>query len=179
MARTVVAIFDDFLTANSAVREMVDQGFERDNISIIADNSRGAYSFTNPTPAAAVSTNAGTTDENRSLVGGGAGIGAAIGGIGGLLFGLGALVIPGLGPVIAAGPLVAAISTLTGAGVGAAAGGVTGSLLNALIGLGIPEEEAAYFSEGVRRGGVLVTLQADEDRTEQITGIFNHHNPVA
>ncbi len=178
MARTVVAIFDDFLTANSAVREMVDKGFERDNISIIADNSRGVYSFTTPTAAVAASTNGGTTDENNSLVGGGAGIGAAIGGIGGLLIGLGALVIPGLGPVIAAGPLVAAISTLTGAGVGAVAGGVTGSLLNALIGLGIPEEEAGYFTEGVRRGGVLVTMQAEEDSSEQIMSIFSHHNPV-
>ncbi len=178
MARTVVAIFDDFLTANSAVRELVDNGFERDSISILADNSRGVYTFTNLTPIGSASTKGGTTDDNGSLVGGGAGIGAAIGGIGGLLIGLGALVIPGLGPVIAVGPLIAAISTLTGAGVGAVAGGVTGSLLNALIGLGIPEEEAEYFSEGVRRGGVLVTMQSEENNTEQIMSIFNHHNPV-
>jgi hypothetical protein len=178
MARTVVAIFDDFLTANLAVRELVDNGFERDAISIIAEDSRGVYTSTNPTPIAAASNNGETTTENGSLVGGGAGIGAAIGGIGGLLIGLGALVIPGLGPVLAAGPLVAAISTLTGAGVGAVAGGVTGGLLNALIGLGIPEEEAEFFSEGVRRGGVLVTMQAEENGAEQIMSIFNHHHPV-
>jgi hypothetical protein len=182
MARTIVAIYDDFQAANSAVRELVDSGFPRDNISIIANSGRGEY--TQGTAASgAATTGAATTgenvaDETGAGAGVGAGIGAAIGGIGGLLVGLGALTIPGIGPVIAAGPLAVALSTLTGAGVGAVAGGVTGGLLGALIGLGIPEEEAEYYAEGVRRGGVLLTVQADDFNTDQVIAVLNRHDPV-
>jgi hypothetical protein len=176
MARTVVAIYENFQTANNAVRELVDNGFPRESISIVANNARGEYgnyssgkTTTDSTPVA---------DETGAGAGVGAGIGAAIGGIGGLLVGLGALVIPGIGPVIAAGPLAVALSTLTGAGVGAVAGGVTGGLLGALIGLGVPENEAQFYAEGVRRGGVLVTVQADDYNTTQISDILNRYNPL-
>ena len=176
MARTVVAIYDDFTTANQAVRELVDNGYPRDNISIIANNSRGDIGYTGNTGTTARGETA--AEETGTGAGVGAGIGAAIGGIGGLLVGLGALTIPGIGPVIAAGPLAVALSTLTGAGVGAVAGGVTGGLLGALIGLGIPEEEAEYYAEGVRRGGVLLTIQAEDNHTDQVMGILNHHDPI-
>jgi hypothetical protein len=175
MARTVVAIYDNFQMANDAVRELVDSGFPRDNISIIANNQRGEFGGTTTTTTAETDT---VADETGAGAGVGAGIGAAIGGIGGLLVGLGALTIPGIGPVIAAGPLAVALSTLTGAGVGAVAGGVTGGLIGALVGLGVPEEEAGFYAEGVRRGGVLVTVQADEYNTDQITSILNRHDPV-
>jgi hypothetical protein len=179
MARTVVAIYDDFQTANTAVRDLVDNGFPRDNISLIANNTRGEYGYTDTKAAEAATTGTeSVADETGAGAGVGAGIGAAIGGIGGLLVGLGALTIPGIGPVIAAGPLAVALSTLTGAGVGAVAGGVTGGLLGALIGLGIPEEEAGYYAEGVRRGGVLLTVQAEDQSTEQIMDILNRHDPV-
>src|SRR5829696_9437168 len=69
----------------------------------------------------------------------------------GLLAGVGALVIPGIGPIVAGGALA---STLAGAGIGAAAGGLVG----ALIGMGIPEEEARYYERGFREGGILVTV---------------------
>lgn len=176
MARTVVAIYDDFETADQAVRDLVNNGFPRDNISIIANNSRGEYSYTNTTPTDTA--NESVANETGAGVGVGAGIGAAIGGIGGLLIGLGALTIPGIGPVLAAGPLAVALSTLTGAGVGAVAGGVTGGLLGALIGLGIPEEEAEYYAEGVRRGGVLVTIQSEDHDTDKIMNILNEHHPI-
>lgn len=178
MTRTVVAIYDEFQTANQAVRELVDNGFPRDNISIIANNAQGEYSYASSKPSTAASTNETVADETGAGAGVGAGIGAAIGGIGGLLIGLGALTIPGIGPVIAAGPLAVALSTLTGAGVGAVAGGVTGGLLGALIGLGIPEEEAEFYAEGVRRGGVLVTVQTEDGSTEQVMSILNRHHPA-
>lgn len=177
MARTVVAIYDDFQAANLAVRDLVDMGTPRDNISIIANNMRGQYGYSKTTGTAQAGTD-NVADETGAGAGVGAGIGAAIGGIGGLLVGLGALTIPGIGPVIAAGPLAVALSTLTGAGVGAVAGGVTGGLLGALIGLGIPEEEAEYYAEGVRRGGVLVTVQAEEHNTNKIMDVLNRHTPV-
>lgn len=177
MARTVVAIYDDFQAANMAVRELVDSGTPRDNISIIANNTRGQYRYSGTESTAQAGTD-NVADETGAGAGVGAGIGAAIGGIGGLLVGLGALTIPGIGPVIAAGPLAVALSTLTGAGVGAVAGGVTGGLLGALIGLGIPEEEAEYYAEGVRRGGVLVTVQAEEHNTNRILDVLNRHTPI-
>jgi uncharacterized protein (TIGR02271 family) len=71
----------------------------------------------------------------------------------GLLAGVGALAIPGIGPIIAGGTLA---STLAGAGIGAAAGG----LLGALVGLGVPEDDARHFDEGFQAGGVLVTVNA-------------------
>jgi hypothetical protein len=176
MARTVVAIYDDFQSANNAVRELVDGGFPRDNISIIASNNEGDYGYKGTAKDTAGDET--VADETGTGAGVGAGIGAAVGGIGGLLVGLGALTIPGIGPVIAAGPLAVALSTLTGAGVGAVAGGVTGGLLGALIGLGIPEQEAEYYAEGVRRGGVLVTVQADEHNTDVIIDTLNRYHPI-
>jgi uncharacterized protein (TIGR02271 family) len=95
----------------------------------------------------------------------GAGIGAAIGGLGGLLLGLGALAIPGIGPVIAAGPIAAA---LAGAGIGA----VTGGIIGALVDLGIPEESAHVYAESVRRGNVLVAAQVEDMRADEATRIM-------
>ena len=84
----------------------------------------------------------------------GAGTGAVIGGGLGWLAGIGALAIPGLGPFIAAGPIVAA---LAGVGVGGAVGGVTG----ALIGMGIPEYEAKRYEGRVKEGGILLSVHSD------------------
>jgi hypothetical protein len=177
MARTVVAIYDDLQAANRAVRELVDSGIPRDNISVIAHN-RSETDQTVTRDRDVTQKSDTVADETGAGAGVGAGIGAAIGGIGGLLIGLGALTIPGIGPVIAAGPLAVALSTLTGAGVGAVAGGVTGGLLGALIGLGIPEEEAGYYAEGVRRGGILVTVQADDVNTDRVMDVLNRYNPM-
>ena len=89
----------------------------------------------------------------------GAGIGAAVGGIGGLLAGLGLIAIPGIGPVVAAGWLAAtAAGAAGGALVGAAAGGLVGALTQA----GVPENDAHVYAEGIRRGGTLVTAKVDE-----------------
>jgi predicted flap endonuclease-1-like 5' DNA nuclease len=88
-----------------------------------------------------------------------------------LVIGLSALAIPGIGHAVVAGPLVA---TLLGAGLGAAAGGVTG----ALMAMGVPEEHARAFGEGVRRGGVLVTVAVTEKKAERAAAILARHNPV-
>jgi hypothetical protein len=102
----------------------------------------------------------------------GAGIGAALGGLGGVLMGLGLLVIPGVGPALAAGALA---SGLVGAGIGGAAGGIAGALANA----GVPEDEANYYAEGVRRGGHLVVVTTTEDRYATAQDILQRHNPVS
>jgi hypothetical protein len=98
--------------------------------------------------------------------------------LGGLLVGLGALAIPGIGPVVAAGPLAAALSALAGAGAGAVAGGVTGGLLGALMDLGVPRETAEYYAEGVRRGGNLVTINTADHMTNRAVEILNRHHPI-
>lgn len=174
MHKTVVALFDEFTAANDAVRELVDNGFERKDISLIANDTKGAYT---PHLVRERSTSAEVsgTSEGASV---GAGMGAVIGGLGGLLVGLGALTIPGIGPVIAAGPLAAALSGLAGAGIGAVAGGVTGGLLGALVDLGIPSETAGYYAEGIRQGGTLVTVRTDDTMADQAVSILNRHGPV-
>jgi hypothetical protein len=86
-----------------------------------------------------------------------------------LLAGLGTLAIPGIGPVIAGGWLLAtAVGALAGAAVGGAAGGLLGALANA----GVPEEEAHVYAEGVRRGGTLISVRAPDERAETVAAIL-------
>jgi hypothetical protein len=172
MTRTVVALFDDFNDASGAVRDLVDNGFSRDDISLMASDPENQYSRY-----------IGTTPEEEATgaaqgAGVGAGIGAVVGGLGGLLVGLGALAIPGIGPIIAAGPLAAALTGLAGAGAGAVAGGVTGGLLGALVDMGVPEDTAQYYAEGVRRGGHLVTVRTADHMSDRAVDLLNRHNPV-
>ena len=160
MDRTVVALFDDVNTAQRALEEMLSKGFDRNDISVVrADQKTGAGAK----EAADAIEPSGTAT--------GAGIGAALGGIAGLVIGLGALAIPGVGPIVAAGPLAA---TLAGAGIGAATGGIIGALADA----GIPEQDAGYYAEGIRRGGTLLTVRTDENRVSQATEILNRFAPV-
>lgn len=159
MTTTLVALYDDVRTAHQVVDDLHNHNFERDNISLIARDADSRY-------ASYTESYEGDNDAAE-----GAGIGAVIGGIGGLLVGLGALAIPGVGPVVAAGPIVAG---LTGAGVGAVAGGIVG----ALVDMGLPEEEAHHYAEGVRRGGTLVSVQVVDDQVNEAIDIMESHRPV-
>lgn len=169
MSKTVVGLFDDFSQAESTVRDLVNSGFTRDQISIIARDTRAGtdsdYDFTVTDPGDAAAAGAGT----------GAAAGTVIGGGVGLLASLGALAIPGFGPIIAAGPLIA---TLTGAGVGAATGALTGGLIGALTEAGVPDEEAGYYEEGVRRGGTLVTVSCEDAWAERAADIMRNHGVI-
>lgn len=157
--KTIVGVFNSVQDANAAVRDLEAQGISRDEISVVANKNASGYD---------------TMDERdkTSDVVADAGIGAAIGGVGGLLLSAaGALTIPVVGPILAAGPIAAA---LTGAGIGAAAGGLIGALTES----GIPEEHAKYYAEGVRRGDVLVTVKADETQTDRVCDILDQHEAV-
>lgn len=164
MARIVVGMFDKFEEAQAAVRELQQEGFRKEDISLVANDAKGEYSRS-------LKSTSGSTDSVKDGAGEGAGIGAVLGGIGGLLVGLGALAIPGIGPVLAAGPLITA---LAGAGIGAAAGGLLGALVDA----GIPEEQARYYTEGVKRGGTLVTVRTEDARAPRAVDILNRHNAI-
>ena len=154
MAKTVVGLMSTAREAESVVRALVSEcGCERSDIGLVARGSQGE-----------ITGGAGTTGDQGSEVASGAlkgaGTGAAIGGVLGLVAGVASLSIPGLGPFIAAGPIA---SALAGVGIGAAAGGLTGALAK----LGVPEDEAHYYAEGVRRGGTLITVHAGSDERAQ------------
>ena len=156
------------------MQDLVDEGFERNQISLVANASAEEYSRYFDEEGR-YRTDIEHEEHRGSHAGEGAGagasVGAAVGGLGGLLMGLGLLAIPGVGPALAAGPIV---SALVGAGVGAATGGVIG----ALVGAGVPEEEADYYAEGVRRGGSLVMLTVADERVSVVERIMNRHHPV-
>lgn len=158
MDRTVVALYNDFETARRAVEDLVASGFARDHISMVANDDTGRYTQY-------------IENDNDVSAGEGAGFGAVIG----TLIGLGMAVIPGLGPVLAAGPLGAAIF----AGIGAASGAVTGGLAAGLIDLGMDESTARYYEEGVRTGGTLVSVSTyNTEDTVSAERILNNYNPV-
>jgi uncharacterized membrane protein len=167
MANTIVALYDEMDTAHKVVRDLRDTGVPNNSISLVAQDAAGEYGK-----------HVGKKGDTADGASTGAGVGAVVGGIGGLLVGLGALTIPGIGPVLAAGPLATAVTALLGAGAGAVAGSVAGGLLGALIDLGIPEEHAGYYAEGVRRGGALVTVEADDTNLERVRGIMDRYHPV-
>jgi uncharacterized membrane protein len=162
--KTVVALFNHLDDAYHAVDALKNEGFTRDDISLVSRDQNNEYSRY-----------LSTRDQKSENVGGGAatgaGVGAVLGGIAGFLVSIGALAIPGIGPIVAAGPILA---TLTGAGMGAAAGGVVG----ALVGLGIPEEDAGYYAEGVKGGGSLVVVHTNAERADRAARILDRFSPA-
>lgn len=158
MSTTVVGVFSDFTAALNTSPELASAGFTREDISIVAQDSKGEY---------AKFANAQTLPEPET----GVGTGAAIGGIGGFLLGLAAFAIPGIGPIVAAGPLLTAFT-------GATLGALGGSLVGALNGLGVPEFEAKAYDQGVREGSTLVIVRTPEHLVTQATDIMRQHHAV-
>ncbi|HUR95466.1 MAG TPA: YsnF/AvaK domain-containing protein [Gemmatimonadales bacterium] len=142
---TVVGLFNDQPSAERGIQALKSAGFSEQQIGVAVRDRQQQQELTENTGTQAAEGAA------TGAVGGG-----VLGGVVGLLAGVGALAIPGIGPIIAGGALA---STLAGAGIGAAAGG----LLGALAGMGIPEEDAQHFERGFQQGGVLVTVQAGTD----------------
>ena len=141
--RSVFGIYLSRDAAQGAVRALRDAGFSGDDISVLLPEDLDDKDL--------------VTDQNTKASEGavvGVGSGAALGGALGWMVGIGALAIPGIGPVIAAGPIAA---VLAGIGVGGAVGGFTG----ALIGVGIPEQEAAKYEGKILEGGILVAVRCD------------------
>ncbi len=144
----VVGLFHDQPSAEAAIQRLKAAGFTEREIGVAVRDREQQDTITQGTGTQAADGAA------KGAMGGG-----VVGGVIGLLAGVGALVIPGVGPIIAGGALA---STLAGAGIGAAAGG----LLGALVGMGVPEEDAKHFERGFQEGGILVTVQAGEDAEE-------------
>ena len=140
----VFGIYRDRTSVENAVDVLRQENFRNTDISVLFPENQGTKDFAHEKNTKA--------PEGAAT---GAGSGAVLGGRLGWLTGIGALAIPGLGPFIAAGPIVAA---LAGAGVGGAIGGITG----ALIGLGIPEYEAKRYEGRIKEGGILLSVHCDD-----------------
>ena len=153
MTRTVVGLFRDPAEARAAVHDLENSGIASDKISVVSRDSPDDIKDPIHEP------NPGTAK------------GAAIGGVAGALLGVAALAIPGLGPVLAVGPLAAA---LTGAGVGAA----TGGMLGALHDMGMTDEEARHWAEGLRRGGTLVAVHGGDELTDKAQSVLDRHGAL-
>ena len=161
MTQTVTGLYDDYDAARAAVRALESSGVSHSDISIVANNSESRHG--------------GNAVEGAQDAGVGAEIGTAVGGLGGLLAGLGMLAIPGVGPVVAAGWLVA---TVTGAGVGAAIGGAAGGLVGSMTHAGVSESDAHVYAEGVRRGGTLVSARVDDSQVATAQEILRSNRSV-
>src|SRR5829696_3139186 len=170
MQRTITAMFDRYQDALEAVRRLEAAGVAQSDISIVSNDPAHRTQDNTPTTGATTA-RADTDDDTGTGAGTGASLGSLLGGGAGLLAGLGMLAIPGVGPVVAAGWLA---STLVGAGAGAA----TGGLLGALTGAGIDEADAHTYAEGIRRGGTLVTVRAEEARASRVIDILDDEGTV-
>lgn len=139
----VLGVYANYSSVETAVDVLKEAGFRNTDISVLFPNKAGSKQFAH---------DKGTKAPEGAAAG--AGTGALLGGTLGWLVGIGALTIPGLGLVVAAGPIMAA---LAGVGVGGAVGGIAG----ALIGMGIPEHEAKRYEVRVKEGGILLSVHSD------------------
>lgn len=174
--RTIVRLFDTRQDAMTALTELERLGVPPQDISLIASNQDKWFDQEGNHKGRKIKDSDRDGRDDRAE---GAAKGATTGGVlgagAGLLAGLGLLAIPGLGPVVAAGWLA---STATGAAVGAVAGGAVGGLVGALTKAGVPEEEAHVYSEGVKRGGTLLSVRAPEDRAREVETVLDRYNAV-
>ncbi len=154
MAKAVFCIAQSEAQATTIVDELKAAGFSNNDISVLFPDKTGTKDFAHEQQTKA--------PEGAAT---GAGTGGVLGGALGWLVGIGALAIPGLGPLVAAGPIMAALS-------GAAAGAAVGGLSGALIGMGIPEYEAKRYEGKVKDGNILVSVHTDDsterDRVKEI-----------
>lgn len=151
--RTVVGHFRDRASADAAYDELRQRGFPAGAVSAVERGRAGGRPGNHEEPLRA-------------------GEGAAVGGIAGVLIGVGAMLIPGVGPILAAGPIAAA---LAGAVTGGVTGAVTGGIAGALIDAGVEEDAAHYYDELVRVGGVLITVNTDEENVAVARDVMARH----
>jgi Heat induced stress protein YflT domain len=174
--RVYGGLYNDPAAAERGIRRFRDSGYEGERIGIISRDREEAKDVAEDTGASAA-TGAAT----------GAVAGGLLGGLTGLLIGIGALAIPGIGPVVAGGALASAFgigggTAVAGAGIGAGVGAVGGGLVGALTNLGFEKDEAEYYDTGVRNGRTLVTIHDDDGRSESIfdeTGAERYRRPSA
>lgn len=161
MTKTISRLYNNYTDAQNAVSALEVAGVPHSDISIVANNSDAWYDKDGK-----VDRDHDGVDDRVEGARTGAGIGAGLGGAAGLLTGLGLMAIPGVGPVVAAGWLVA---TAVGAVAGAATGGIVGTLTE----MGVSKEDADVYAEGVRRGGTLVSARVADTMVPQYEAVLD------
>jgi hypothetical protein len=161
MTETITRLYDSYDQAAEAERALKQAGFTDADVSLIANKT--AVHDTDVE---------GHTGSGAAT---GAGVGGVAGAAAGMLAGLGLLAIPGIGPVVAAGWLM---STLAVGAAGAVAGGATGGLLGALTESGVPADEAQVYSEGIRRGGAMISVRAPDSRAAEVRQLLSRFPSV-
>ena len=164
MADIILGIFSNTDTAEDAIEELKEEGYDAKDISIVMRDSDEAQTV-------ATNTGASVADGAAS----GAVTGGALGALAGLLVGIGAIALPGIGGLLIGGPLAAALG-LTGAAAttvsGATTGALAGGLVGALVGLGVPEEDATVYESRIKEGGVLLAVPIREGSTREARAIL-------
>ncbi len=173
-----VGTFSSYQATELALHELKDNNFVMDQVSVVG---RDIENYTEVTGANTSNTLADISNENNVQIkdnkagekaADGAMAGITLGGFTGLLVGLGALAIPGVGPVMLAGAAATAlVSTISGGVIG----GIAGSLAGGLVGLGIPGDRAKVYSDRLAQGDYLVIVEGSEDELTLAESIFNHH----
>ncbi len=173
MSQITSALFDSYDEARRAVERLEAIGVPSDDISILTNEGNSKRAAPDPD---------GETPADHKLgddAGRGAGVGAIVGGAGGLLTGLGLLVIPGIGPILATGWLVTtSIGVLGGAAVGLVAGGAAGGIVAMLMNAGVADDDANAFAEGVRRGATLVSVKVSDKLAKETLLILKDDRTV-
>ncbi|MBF0105547.1 MAG: hypothetical protein HQM16_09510 [Deltaproteobacteria bacterium] len=149
MSKSVACTVDNTAQATNILKQLQTAGFQNKNISVLFPEREDTKQFVQEKHTKA--------PEGAAA---GASTGGVIGGIVGWLVGIGSLAIPGIGPFIAAGPIMAALS---GAAIGGAVGGMTG----ALVGLGIPEYEAKIYEKKIKEGQILISVHTEDFEVER------------
>ncbi len=170
--RRAVGTFANYRDAEMALRELQSSGFSMDRVSIVGRDMEHHGDVAGVDMGDRISgSGKHVAEDTRADEGAktGAAAGGALGGLTGLLVGLGALAIPGIGPVMAGGALATALATtVAGGAIGAAAGGLVGGL----VGLGIPEEQARMYSDRVSHGEYLVMVEGSEDEIRRAESVL-------
>jgi len=156
-------LFGKFGDADRAIRGLKERGFSRDDISVLAkkqvmdEYAQGKAGLEEVAESTAV----------------GALTGGMAGGLLGILVSVGAIAIPGLGPAVAAGTLASSLGiTAGGAGLGTAVGGILGAMTR----LGVSEDEAHVYAEGIQRGGVFLAVETEPERVPEVRQVFDQAN---
>ncbi|MDY7007645.1 MAG: general stress protein [Cyanobacteriota bacterium] len=167
--KRAIGIFDNYDNMEKALHELKDAKFNMDKVSIITRDPKGKHEIS-PNELKEEHEIGNQASEGATT---GALAGGALGGLTGLLVGLGALAIPGVGPVLLAGMEATALATtLSGGAIGA----VTGGLVGALVGLGIPEDKAIHYSKQVGNGNYLIMVTGTEAEINHAYSILHKRN---
>lgn len=158
MSKTIVGIFDNHSSAEKAARQLDSNGLKSSDISILAKESNDSEENFTKDSSSTMRTNPNDNVSDGVMTG------TVLGGLAGLLIGVGSVVIPGLGVIAAAGPIVGLLS-----------GAVTGGVVGGLVDLGIPEEESREYENEIKSGKTLLSMKATDSNIDKISSILKDY----